>query len=271
MQGEGAADGGLQPEGLAERLRALDAAGERARVKAIYLVSYFCNPSSRSLSAEEKRAVARVLLDAGFRIPVIEDAAYRELYFDTPHPAPSILSMPEFDSFPKLYLGTYTKPFATGLKVGYGYCTHAGWRGKILCIKGHQDFGSAHFAQAIIERVLEAGLYPAHLAGIQRHYKRKAQILDSALHEGGLPEAGWEWAMPHGGLILWLRAPEGSDLRMESEFCRNCIEQGVLYVPGDLCFPSGQPWNCARLSSGALPEARLREAAARFVAQAELL
>lgn len=262
------ADGGLQPEGLAERLRELDAAGERTRVKAIYLVSYFCNPSSRSLSAEEKRAVARVLLDAGYRIPVIEDAAYRELYFDAPHPAPSILSMPEFEPFPKLYLGTYTKPFATGLKVGYGYCTHAGWRGKILCIKGHQDFGSAHFAQAIIERVLEAGLYPEHLAGIQRHYKRKAQILDSALREGGLPEAGWEWAMPKGGLILWLRAPEGSDLRMESDFCRNCIEQGVLYVPGDLCFPAGKPWHCARLSSGALPEAKLREAAARFVAQA---
>jgi 2-aminoadipate transaminase len=261
-------DGGIEVDGLAERLRELDAAGERSKVKAIYLVSYFCNPSSRSLEADEKRAVAQALLDAGYQIPVIEDAAYRELYFDAPHPAPSIISMPEFASFPKLYLGTYTKPFATGLKIGYGYCTHAVWREKILCIKGHQDFGSAHFAQAIIERVLEAGLYPEHLAGIQQHYKRKAQILDAALSAGGLPEAGWEWASPKGGLILWLRAPKGSDLRMESEFCQRCIEQGVLYVPGDLCFPDGDIWNCARLSSGALPEAKLREAAQRFVAQA---
>ncbi len=261
-------EGGIQPDGLAERLRELDAAGERSKVKAIYLVSYFCNPSSRSLDAEEKRAVAKVLLDAGYQIPVIEDAAYRELYFAAPHAAPSIISMPEFDPFPKLYLGTYTKPFATGLKIGYGYCTHAAWREKILCIKGHQDFGSAHFTQAIVERVLDAGLYPEHLAGIQKHYARKAHILDSALREGGLPEAGWQWAKPKGGLILWLRAPKGTDLRMEGEFCQNCIEQGVLYVPGDLCFPSGQPWHCARLSSGALPEAKLREAAGRFVAQA---
>lgn len=264
-------DGGIAPGGVSERLRGLDAAGERDKVKAIYLVSYFCNPSSRSLEAEEKRAVAKALLDADYQIPVIEDAAYRELYFDAPHPVPSILSMPEFEAFPKLYLGTYTKPFATGLKIGYGYCTHAEWREKILCIKGHQDFGSAHFAQAIIERVLDAGLYPEHLAGIQKHYARKAQILDSALREGGLPEAGWEWASPKGGLILWLRAPMGSDLRMESEFCRNCIEQGVLYVPGDLCFPDGKPWHCARLSSGALPEAKLREAAGRFVARAKVL
>ncbi|MBT62150.1 MAG: GntR family transcriptional regulator [Puniceicoccaceae bacterium] len=262
------AEGGILPDGLEARLQELDAAGERSKVKAIYLVSYFCNPSSRSLAEAEKRAVAEVLLRTGYTIPVIEDAAYRDLYFDAPHPAPSIISMPEFEPFPKLYLGTYTKPFATGLKIGYGYCTHEVWKEKILCIKGHQDFGSPHFAQAIIERVLDAGLYPEHLARIQAHYARKAQILDSALAEGGLRESGWAWKVPQGGLIFWLRAPEGMDLRMQSDFCQGCIEQGVLYVPGDLCFASGAPWNCARLSSGALPEAKLREAAGRFVAQA---
>jgi 2-aminoadipate transaminase len=261
-------DGGVLPDGLAARLQELDAAGERAKVKAIYLVSYFCNPSSRSLEADEKRAIAKVLLDAGYPIPVIEDGAYRDLYFDAPHAAPSILSMPEFESFPCLYLGTYTKPFATGLKIGYGYCTHVEWREKMLCIKGHQDFGSPHFAQAIIERVLDAGLYPEHLARIQQHYKQKAQILDSALSAGGLREAGWQWASPKGGLLFWVRAPVGYDLRMEGEFCQRCIEQGVLYVPGDLCFADGKPWNCARLSSGALPEAKLQEAAQRFVSQA---
>ena len=79
-------DGAIQADGLAELLRELDSAGERSKVKAIYLVSYFCNPSSRSLSLGEKRAIARVLLDVGYEIPVIEDAAYRELYFDAPHP-----------------------------------------------------------------------------------------------------------------------------------------------------------------------------------------
>jgi 2-aminoadipate transaminase len=257
--------GAIQPDAFAELLRTLDANGERKRVKAVYLVSYFCNPSSRSLEFDEKVKVAELLLEGGYQIPVIEDAAYRELYFDAPHPAPSIVSMDAFAAFPKLYLGTYTKPFATGLKTGYGYCSHPEWLAKILGIKGHQDFGSAHFNQAIIERVLDEGLYAEHLAIIQKHYAHKAMVLDEVLRAGGLIELGWRWETPKGGLILWLRAPEGSDLRMESDFCRCCIKHGVLYVPGDLCFSSGKPWHCARLAVGTLAEPRLRQAAQRFV------
>lgn len=261
--------GAIEADAMTALLKDLDAAGERDRVKAVYLVSYFCNPSSRSLEADEKRTVAKILLEGGWQIPVMEDAAYRELYFDQPHAAPSIMSMPEFDAFPKLYLGTYTKPFATGLKVGYGYCTHPEWLEKILCIKGHQDFGSAHFNQALIECVLSEGLYQEHLAGIRKHYAHKAQVLEAELIAGGLLELGWRWETPKGGLIIWVRAPLETDLRMESAFCNRCIEQGVLYVPGDLCFSSGEPWHCARLALGALPEDRLREAARRFVAVAK--
>lgn len=257
--------GAILPDAFAELLRTLDVSGERERVKAIYLVSYFCNPSSRSLEFDEKVKIAELLLERGYQIPVIEDAAYRELYFDAPHPVPSIVSMDAFAAFPKLYLGTYTKPFATGLKTGYGYCSHPEWLAKILGIKGHQDFGSAHFNQAIIERVLAEGLYAGHLATIQIHYAHKVAVLDEVLRAGGLIESGWHWETPKGGLILWLRAPEGSDLRMESDFCQSCIEHGVLYVPGDLCFSSGKPWHCARLAVGTLPEPRLREAAERFV------
>ena len=263
--------GAIQVERLAQLLLDLDAAGERSRVKAIYLVSYFSNPSSRSMAVNEKRALAEVLLAHGYQIPVLEDAAYRELYFDAPHAAPSIVSLPEFEPFPLLYLGTYTKPFATGLKVGYAYCSHPGWLEKMLCIKGHQDFGSAHFNQAIVERVLDCDLYAPHLAGIRQHYARKATILGNELIAGGLLAAGWRWEQPQGGLIFWLRAPNGADLRMESQFCQRCIQQGVLYVPGDLCFADGQTWNCARLACGALPEDRLAEAAQRFIAVAAQL
>ena len=257
--------GAILPGALDGLLRTLDENGERERVKAIYLVSYFCNPSSRSLELDEKVAIAEALLANGYHIPVIEDAAYRELYFEAPHPVPSIMSLDAFAPFPKLYLGTYTKPFATGLKTGYGYCSHREWLAKILGIKGHQDFGSAHFNQSIIERVLDEGLYPGHLATIQAHYAHKAVVMDTVLRASGLLEAGWRWETPKGGLIFWLRGPEGADLRMESAFCQRCIEHGVLYVPGDLCFSSGKPWHCARLATGVLPEARLRQAAERFV------
>ena len=263
--------GAIVPGALDSLLQEFDKNGERERVKAIYLVSYFCNPSSRSLELDEKVAVAEALLANGYYIPVIEDAAYRELYFEAPHPVPSIMSLDAFAPFPKLYLGTYTKPFATGLKVGYGYCSHAAWFGKILGIKGHQDFGTAHFNQSIIERVLDEGLYSEHLATIQQHYAHKAVVMHTELLAGGLIDAGWRWEQPKGGLIFWLRGPDGADLRMDSVFCQRCIEHGVLYVPGDLCFSSGKPWHCVRLATGALPEGRLREAAGRFAEVARTL
>ena len=75
----------------------------------------------------------------------------------------------------------------------------------------------------------------------------------------------WEWKEPAGGLYLWLRGPRALDTGMASEFCRACIEAGVLYVPGDLCFGESPPRNFARLSFGVLGEADLREAARRFV------
>lgn len=259
-----APNGAIEPEGFADLLDRLDRDGERARVKGIYLVSYFSNPTGRCLGEEEKDLVAQILVNKGFFIPVIEDAAYRELYFGTPSKASSILSRPSFQKFPKLYLGTYTKPFATGLKVGYGLCTSGEWKEKILGIKGHQDFGSAHFNQAVIEKMLQAEEYENHLQHIRERYERKLKILGAELAEAGLRESGWSWDMPKGGLLLWLRGPIGFEASANSSFYRTCLARGVMYVPGDLCFADRSSINCIRLSTGAIHEERLVDAVTRF-------
>ena len=119
------AAGKLDTPALGAQLGAMAASGERARLKAVYLVSYFSNPSGRSLDAAEKNALAATLAAHDAVVPVIEDAAYRELWFDAPHPAPSLLALPAWAKFPRLWLSTLTKPFATGLKAGYGICTDA--------------------------------------------------------------------------------------------------------------------------------------------------
>lgn len=256
--------GGIDFEALRLRLESLARAGELDRLRAIYLVSYFANPSSHSMSMDEKKQLALTLQAAGVVVPVIEDAAYRDLYFERPHEVPSIVSIPAWDTFPKLYLGTYTKPFATGLKVGFGYCSCPKWLEKLLVTKGHHDFGSAHFNQAIVESMLVAGAYEAHLQSARSHYAEKARVLSASLRAGGLDGLGWEWQEAQGGLLLWLRAPEDIDLRMQGQFCASCIDSGVLYVPGDLCFAQADRWNYARLAFGALSVPALTEAAQRF-------
>ncbi len=258
-------DGAPDFVALAEDLDQRRAAGEPNRVRAVYFNGTYANASTRSWSEAEKRSLAAVLSSCDPPAVVIEDAAYRELYFDRPHPARSILSLPEFSRIPHVYCGTLTKPFATGLKIGYAITPHRLLRDGLLRVKGHQDFGSAHFNQAILEVVLREGIYHRHLERVRPYYRKKARVLEGALETGGLPGMGWTWRPAEGGLLLWASAPDGWDTRMDSRFCATCLREEVLYVPGDLCIAEGRPWNHVRLSFGSLDPERLEEAARRFV------
>lgn len=264
-------EGLIDAEALAARLAELDRAGDRDRVKAVYFVSYFSNPSSRSLTEPEKVAIARTLAAAGMNVPVVEDAAYRDLYFTDPAGARSVLALDAWQGFPRLYLSTLTKPFATGLKVGYGYCTDAEWLARMLYTKGHHDFGSANFNQAILERVLADGGLDRQLDVIRPSYRAKMLALHGSLLAAGLDQLGWRWSEPAGGLYLWLEAPADLDTGIDGEFFQRCISAGVLYVPGALCFGDEVPRNFVRLSYGVLGEPELREAGARFGAVARAL
>ena len=263
-------DGRVDAAAFADRLTALKQAGQTHRIKALYFVSYFSNPSSRSLTVAEKQTLARVLKEQDLIVPVVEDAAYRDLYFARPPEAPSILSMAEWSEFPRLYLSTLTKPFATGLKLGYGCCTDEAWLAAMLHTKGHHDFGSANYMQALLEEVLAGDGLERQLQIIRPAYARKMQTLHDSLVGAGLRDAGWRWTMPDGGLYLWLEAPASLETGLDGAFCRRCIADGVLYVPGDLCFGDDIPRNFLRLSYGVLAERELVEAARRFarVAQA---
>lgn len=258
------ADGLVDETGLETLITELKQFGEIARLKAVYFVSYYSNPSSRSLSLGEKVGMAEVLKRAGVVVPVIEDAAYRDLYFERASGVPSVVGIDAWRDFPKLYLSTLTKPFASGLKIGYGYCSHREWLAKMLHTKGHHDFGSAHFTQAILEEVLADGGLSRQLEVIRPAYQGKMRVLDEILRIEGIIQAGWKWQVPDGGLYLWLEAPPGLDTGLDSEFCRNCIAEGVLYVPGELCFGDSPSKNFVRLSYGVLGEADLGEAGRRF-------
>jgi len=95
------------------------------------------------------------------------------------------------------------------------------------------------------------------------------RALHGALESAGLGASGWRWAVPGGGIYLWLEAPGDLDTGLESAFCRACVEAGVLYVPGALCFGDNVPKNFVRLSFGVLGEAGLQEAGRRFASVAQ--
>ncbi|MDE0766816.1 MAG: PLP-dependent aminotransferase family protein [Opitutaceae bacterium] len=255
--------GEVDVEGLEALLKSMDKAGTLNRLKALYLVSYFANPTGHSISESTKSAIGSVLSQLDQTIAVIEDAAYRELYYETPHSARSCLSVDTFTGMPILYTSTLTKPYASGLKVGYAYCTDESWMAAMLSVKGQQDFGTANFAQAIVERALSSGSFDRHVTELRAIYKQKMETLHGAL-ESKLSELGWAWPVPGGALYLWLRSPNEMRTDGDSDFHAACIENGVFYVPGDLCYPSNRIQDRIRLSFGALKPHDIEEAASRF-------
>jgi 2-aminoadipate transaminase len=258
------ADGSFDPDGLAFFLGRCELDGCAGNIKIVYLESYFSNPTGGCRTEKEKREIARVLTASAANPVALEDAAYRDLYFHGPYPGGSILSLKEFDSIPCLYLGTLTKPYASGLKVGFGICTDQGWMQRMLWLKCHTDFGTANFNQAILEEIIFDGGLDRQTAKLRKRYLGKMDALHDALVAEGLGRIGWKWTKPLGGLYLWLQAPGGLDTRINSPFWQACREEHVLYVPGDLSYSGEAPTDRVRLSFGVLNMDDLARAAARF-------
>lgn len=249
-----------------QQLRSLltEDATNGSRIRGLYLISWYANPSSRCRSLQYKQDIAQVLTSEHPHLPIIEDAAYRDLWFEQPWPVPSILSLPEFSPFPRLYLGSFSKSLVSGLKTGFMICTHPEWMTRLLGYKGHHDFGTSHLNQALIEEAFKLPEMGAYSEQIRTHYRYKRDTLEQSLIEGKLRDLGWTWDSPQGGLLMWLRAPEGISTNPGSPFYQHCLQDKVLYVPGNLCFAGDAPSNFVRLSYGFLPEEELEEAGKRF-------
>lgn len=258
------ANGDVDTDGLSEMLDAYAEAGEIDRVKAVYLVSYYANPSGHSVSRSCKQSVIELLEKFKGTIALFEDAAYRELYYRQPYSAESCIALAgEGSVVPVFYSTTLTKPFATGLKVGFGYCTHADWLARMMAVKGQQDFGTANYNQALLAKSLEIGLFDRHLQLLRESYLSKMEALDRNLRSA-LSGTDWSWERPEGGLYIWMTAPEGVETGFDSDFHQAAIEAGVMYVPGELCHAEGQPRNRVRLSFGVLGIEDLKLAADRL-------
>jgi len=226
---------GLDIEDLERVLEDLKRKGELGRVKMLYQVPYFQNPTGWTSQFERKAAALELLRKyeraAGHPIYLLEDAAYRELRFAGDDVA-SALAAPKFRDR-VLYAGTYSKPFATGARVGFGILPEP-VRTAALRIKGNHDFGTANLLQQLLLRALETCKYETHLAEIQRRYKRKARLMTRAI-EMHFP-SGVAWMHPAGGLYVWATVPQGVTSGVKSKLFRTALERDVLYVPGELCY-----------------------------------
>ena len=252
---------------LEQVLESLKRDGNLPRLKILYLVSYYQNPTSRSTSLRVKAGALELLRRyehaAGHPIYLMEDAAYRELGFAGTPSASALAVKGAADRV--IYSGTYSKPFATGVRVGFGILPEE-LLTPVLRIKGNHDFGTSHLIQQLVSRALASGLYEKNLAKVQRRYRVKAKAMTDAMGEHFPGSVQWE--QPEGGLNVWAAWPRKVNTGMKSRFFKQVLDRNVLYVPGGLCYVDdptrAKPSHEMRLSFGAASEADIREGIRRL-------
>ncbi len=262
---------GLRIDALEQVLARIQAQGELDRVKLIYTIPEHANPTGISLAPERRRplldVVRRWSRTANRRILVLEDAAYHGLSFGVQEPR-SLWSLDqEGDGETVILARTFSKTFSPGVKIGYGVLPR-GLVDPISRLKGNHDFGSANFNQQLLEQALSSGDYDRHVARLRDLYGRKRDVFVQAL-EQELEEVRSDvsWTHPLGGLFVWMTVPEGLDTGFEGPLFRRCLEEGVLYVPGEYAFarePGPVPRNHLRLTFGVPAQAELVEGARRL-------
>lgn len=251
---------GMCMEDLSAQLERLDRAGLGSRVKAIYCVTEFDNPAGSTLSLDRRHKLLDIArkwnVDSDSPLLVLGDSAYRELYFENPS-HPPLVSLDRDAADFVVDLGTFSKSFSPGIRVGWGVLPE--WLvAPVLEMKSNVDFGSPHFSQLLILKALQSGLWEKHLPTIRNAYQEKCKAMLNALKENFEQTADVTWRIPHGGLYVWLTLPEHVDTSEGGTLWNAAVEEGVLYVPGHHCFPNcdgeGQetqvPKNSIRLSYG---------------------
>jgi 2-aminoadipate transaminase len=258
---------GLDLDRLEAVLKDLKRSGDLRRVKLLYLVTYYQNPTGITTSFAKKAAALKLLRQyehaAGHPIYLIEDAAYRELRFRGEDIKSALTISGSHDRL--IYAGTYSKPFSTGMRVGFGILPEPLFTA-VLRIKGNHDFGSSNLLQQVLARALSSGRYEQHLGELRTRYALKAQVMQKALADHFPPEVEcWE---PNGGLYFWARLPRSISSGPRSKFFQKTLSSGVLYVPGELCYaddPSRRkPNHEMRLSYGGATKANVVAGTARL-------
>jgi 2-aminoadipate transaminase len=222
---------GMRMDALELLLEKLERSGELARVKVIYTVDYFQNPTGLTLSAARRPKLVELArrFSTHHRILVLEDAAYRELRY-TGDDLPSVKRFDTTNEF-VVYTGTFSKPLSPGLKTGFAILP-PDVAEPLLHLKGSHDFGSANLCQHAVSRLIASGAYAKHVESLRGVYRDKRDRMLAALAEefGDFPAASW--TVPAGGLYVWLTL-DGIDTGPNGPLVAAALDAGVLYVPGE--------------------------------------
>lgn len=246
----GTDDNGLIPNALRERIRELRAAGEH--IKFLYTIPNFNNPSGITLAAERRQEIVEICREEG--ILILEDNPYGMLRYEG-QAAPTLRSL---DPENVIYMGSFSKIFAPGLRIGWAAVpTHLFRR---FYLAGEAvALCPPTLNQMIISAYLNEHDWKGQITKYNDLYRSRRDAMLQALAQY-LP-AEVSYTRPEGGFFIWLTLPQGIDTY---ELLQQGVKAGVIFIPGAAFSPSGQADNKLRLAFCSVDEATIAEGVQRL-------
>jgi 2-aminoadipate transaminase len=222
---------GMRTDELEEVLVGL---GERG-AKFIYTIPNFQNPAGVTLSKERRRR----LLDLAhaYDIPVVEDDPYGRLRYEGGHILPLRALDPDV-----IYLGTFSKIFAPGLRLGW-LAAPRPILARVLLVKQAADLCGSAFTQSVAEHYMTGTAWRRVLGDLTGAYHERRDAMLAALSEFFPSDV--TWTHPEGGFFVWVTLPAHLDTK---SLLAEAVERGVTFVPGTDFFPDGRGANSMRLA-----------------------
>ncbi|GIU98874.1 MAG: GntR family transcriptional regulator [Actinomycetota bacterium] len=241
----------LDEEGMVvEQLEEALLRGERP--KFVYTVPTFHNPAGVTMSLRRREQLVALCREA--HVPIVEDNPYGLLRFEG-EALPTLRSM---DPRNVIYLGTVSKVFAPGVRVGW-VLAEPGVLQRVVLAKEAADLCGSNLTMLLTERYLAADAWRANLALLVETYRRRRDVMLAALAEHFPADA--TWTRPQGGFYVWVRLPPYLDARA---LLAAAVERRVAYVPGTAFYPDGRGADAMRLAFCYPTEDRIAEGVRRL-------
>ena len=224
-----------------------DLKAKAAGARFLYVLPNFQNPTGRTMSEARRQALVDAAQASG--LPIVEDNPYGDLWFDQPPPKPLTARNPEGS----IYLGSFSKVLAPGLRLGYVVAPKA-IMPKLLQAKQAADLHSPTFNQRMVAEVLKDGFIDRHVPTIRALYKHQCEVMLASLSKemAGLDV---QWNSPVGGMFLWVRLPEGMNA---VALLPKAVDKNVAFVPGAAFYAEHADPRTLRLSFVTASEEQIR-------------
>lgn len=207
------------------RLDILESVISRQRVKLLYVMPSFQNPTGATMPTERRKQLLE--LSGFYNVPILEDNFVGDLNYDGT-PPPSLKSLDEHGVV--IHQGTFSKALCPGLRLGWLVAPRE-VISRLLLAKRTIDLSTNSMAQVIVAKYLRNGLYEKHLEIVQSAYRSRRDAMDAALRQTMPSDVSW--SKPAGGMFIWAKLPPGSSAR---ELLALAESEGVTFSPGDMFF-----------------------------------